>query len=137
MHIRSATPLDFIARLGLGGKLAAFGAGIVIATTAVAYASIPDSSGVIHACYGNSGALKVIDPSAGGACGHSETAISWSQTAPAGPQGPAGDPGPQGPAGPAGPPGPATAPRVQQAFLPAAVIINTPGPHTILSLTLP
>jgi len=93
----------------------------------VAYAAIPDSSGVIHGCYTNKvGVLRVIDPSAGQSCTSLETPIQWSQkgpkgeAGPAGPAGPKGDkgdpgpagadgkdgaPGPAGPQGPAGPPG--------------------------------
>lgn len=64
----------------------------------VAYATIPDSQGAIHACYKtDSGQLRVVDSSA---CNASETPLSWSQ---AGSQGAQGPPGPQGPAGPAGP----------------------------------
>ena len=67
----------------------------------VAYAAIPDSSGVIDGCYQKKvGNLRVIDSSAGQSCRHSEVPISWSQT---GPQGP---PGPQGPKGDTGATGP-------------------------------
>jgi hypothetical protein len=86
---------------------------------AVAYATIPDSGGVIHGCYQrNNGQLRVIDTGAGQTCNPSESAISWNQTGPSGPQGPAGAAGPQGPAGsqgvqgntgPAGPAGTALA----------------------------
>ncbi len=35
----------------------------------IAYASIPDSGGVIHGCYANKdGSLRVIDTGSGGAC---------------------------------------------------------------------
>jgi len=65
-----------------------------------AYASIPDSSGIIHACYVKaSGSLRVIDTSVGSTCRIGETPLDWSQTGPQGSQGPQG---PQGPAGPAG-----------------------------------
>jgi len=82
-----------------------------LAAGGVAYATIPDSGGVIHGCYQkNEGQLRVIDPSTGGACRSSENALSWSQTGPQGPQGPEGPQGPQGPQGTQGPqgaPGPA------------------------------
>ena len=79
-------------------------AALVIATTGVAIASIPDSSGVIHSCYLNTnGQLRVID--SGKSCEAGETALDWSQTGPAGPAGPAGAAGAAGPAGPAGPAG--------------------------------
>src|SRR5882672_5639517 len=55
----------------------------------VAYATVPDSNGVINACYKTqNGQLRVIDS---GSCHPSETSLSWSQTGPAGPPGPAGD----------------------------------------------
>ncbi len=61
-------------------------AALVIATVAVAItagvvsaqASIPDSNGVIHACYRNTtGELRVIDTGSGGSCYTDETALSW------------------------------------------------------------
>jgi hypothetical protein len=56
----------------------------------VAYATIPDASGVIHGCYKNAnGQLRVIDPAVS-QCLPSETAISWNQTGPPGPPGPPG-----------------------------------------------
>jgi hypothetical protein len=68
----------------------------------VAYATIPDSGGVIHGCYKNeNGQLRVID-SATDSCLSSETAIDWSQTGPSGPTGPSGASGPSGPSGPEG-----------------------------------
>jgi collagen triple helix repeat protein len=95
----------------------------VIAATGVAWTSIPDSSGAIHACYQeNVGNLRVIDPSAGDACRNSEQSLTWNQTGPQGAQGqqgvpgapgapgPQGAPGPAGPAGPAGPQGPSGPP---------------------------
>jgi hypothetical protein len=72
----------------------------------VAYATIPDSGGVIHGCYLKSiGSLRVIDPSAGQRCAGVEKAIQWNQTGPKGLQGPPGANGAAGPAGPAGAPG--------------------------------
>jgi hypothetical protein len=77
----------------------------------VAYATIPDSGGVIHGCYVKQvGILRVIDTSSGQKCTALEAPLDWSQQGPAGPAGPAGPQGPQGdegPAGPAGPQGPA------------------------------
>lgn len=71
----------------------------------VAFASIPDSSGVIHGCYDkSSGALRVIDSSVT-TCGTNETALTWNQQGPQGPAGPTGPRGATGPAGPAGPTG--------------------------------
>jgi hypothetical protein len=75
----------------------------------ISYAQIPDSSGVIHACYAKSGgALRVIDNSVTN-CKSTETSMNWNQTGPtgpAGPQGPTGPQGLQGPTGAAGPQGP-------------------------------
>jgi hypothetical protein len=66
---------------------------LVLATAGgIAYATIPDSDGVIHGCYArNNGALRVIDT--GQACTTKETGLNWNQTGPAGPQGPAGPAG--------------------------------------------
>jgi hypothetical protein len=69
---------------------------VLVAGAGVAWASIPDSSGVIHGCYATSGgALRVID-SAKTSCKGTEKSLTWNRRGPA---------GPQGPAGPAGPPG--------------------------------
>jgi hypothetical protein len=74
----------------------------------VAYATIPDGQGVIHACYRtNKGDVRVIDS---GSCAAGEAALSWNQTGPQGPAGPAGPQGLQGPQGPRGPEGPAGPP---------------------------
>ena len=65
----------------------------------VAYATIPDGGGVIHACYDKqSGQARIFDP-AGGAikgCGKTESDVSWNQTGPQGPAGPTGAPGTPG-----------------------------------------
>lgn len=75
-----------------------------------AWATIPDSSGIIHGCYQTAnGRLKVIDTDLGQTCSPSESSLSWNQTGPQGPpgpQGPAGAKGATGPQGLAGPPGP-------------------------------
>lgn len=83
----------------------------------VAYASIPDSSGVFTACRLNAtGTIRLIDPSLPASsllshCTRFETQVSWNQAgqpgAPgvAGPPGADGAPGAPGPAGPPGPPG--------------------------------
>jgi hypothetical protein len=77
-------------------------AAVMLSVAGVAYASIPDSSGVIHGCYkatanGNPTALSVIDTAGGGHCPTNQTALDWNQT---GPQGPTGATGATGPAGP-------------------------------------
>jgi type VI secretion system secreted protein Hcp len=79
---------------------------------AIAVASVPDSNGLIHACYnvGSNGeplsnaTLTVIDPSAGQNCaappgaasGTGQKELSWNQSGPPGPPGPAGPPGSSG-----------------------------------------
>jgi hypothetical protein len=91
--------------------------GVLALGGAVAYASIPDSGGVIHGCYSSLGTLKVID-SPSESCAWGSTALNWNQTGPqglqgvkgdTGLQGAAGDVGATGPAGPQGIPGPAGA----------------------------
>ncbi len=85
--------------------IAAIVLGVVVAA-GVAKATIPDSGGVIHACYKqSSGAVRVIDQGAGGACKPSEAPLDWPQQAPAGPQGLQGSAGPAGGSGPQGPAG--------------------------------
>ena len=83
-----------------GLRIAFFSVVLVTGTLAatVAFAQIPDSNGVIHACYhtGNGGIRVVDDPSE---CSSGEAPLEWYQTGAAGAQGPAG---PQGPIGPAG-----------------------------------
>jgi hypothetical protein len=83
---------------------------LLLATTALlalaagmAYAAIPDSNGVVQACYQKvNGQLRVIDTSKGGSCNASETALSWNQTGPPGAKGTTGAKGATGPPGPAG-----------------------------------
>jgi hypothetical protein len=94
--------------LGLVALAGAAGGGI-------AYASIPDGEGVIHACYspnaaaGPSGAqLKIIDREVA-SCPSGQTEVTWSQTGPQGLPGEKGEKGDKGDAGEAGPPGPSAA----------------------------
>ena len=89
-------------------RVLVFTVGALIALGGIAYATIPDVSGLISACYSStSGALRVIDSAA--KCSAAERAISWNQTGPAGAQGAqglkgdTGGIGPQGPKGDAGP----------------------------------
>jgi len=63
-------------------RLAALGfaSALLVIVGGFAYASIPDSAGVIHACYKNSGgSLRVIDSDVGQQCAGNETALSWKQ----------------------------------------------------------
>ena len=56
----------------------------------VAYATIPGSDGMIHACYSRSGgALRVVDASVTG-CKSGETSLDWNVRGAAGPQGAVG-----------------------------------------------
>jgi hypothetical protein len=84
------------------------GAALVLGLFAgsLAYATIPDSSGMIHGCYKlNQGTLRVIDTGKGEGCLNSEAAISWTQTGLQGPQGPTGPTGAKGDKGDRGDPG--------------------------------
>lgn len=76
---------------------------LAVAAAGVSYAAIPDSGGVIHACYKQAGhddggggkrELRVIDTDQGDTCKKNEIALDWNQ------QGPQGNPGPQGEPGP-------------------------------------
>ena len=84
-------------------------AGALLVAGGIAYATIPDSSGVIHACYkvdpkgnlDNNATLRLIDPSATKppdttSCKNNEHALDWNAQ---GIQGPQGDTGPQGATG--------------------------------------
>jgi hypothetical protein len=71
----------------------AFGAAAMLAIAAgVGYAAIPDSQGVIHACYDRTkGDLRVTDthnPRLGACVAGKETALDWNQQGPPGPAGP-------------------------------------------------
>jgi len=69
--------------------------GTLLVAGGIAYATIPNSSGVIHGCYkDNQGTLRVIDTTKAQTCTSSEIALNWSQTGPQGAQGPQGPTGP-------------------------------------------
>jgi hypothetical protein len=54
----------------------------------IAWAAIPDSSGVIHGCYKlSNGSVIVIDSEAGQTCPSGYAALNWNQTGPVGPPG--------------------------------------------------
>ena len=91
--------------------------GLVLATAGgIAYATIPDSDGVIHGCYSKgTGVLRVVDPSLRQECSGEQTAISWNQQGPQGEPGAPGEPGPRGPTGQQGQAGPSDAFSVEQA----------------------
>ncbi len=97
-----------VLRIGRTGGMLLAAIAVLAVAGSVAYATIPDSGGVIHGCYLKAiGSLRVIDPSAGQRCAGVEKAIQWNQTGPQGPQGTPGTNGAAGPAGPTGPAGPA------------------------------
>jgi hypothetical protein len=82
---------------------------VAAAVGGVAYAAIPDPSGVIHGCYvSGTGQLRVYDSQSPTAkkCASNETPLNWNQQGPQGPAGPAGPAGPTGPTGPTSPTGP-------------------------------
>lgn len=84
--------------LAAGRLLLAIGGTIALSSQA----AIPDSSGVIHACYqASSGGVRIID-NAVASCRGSEVAIQWSVQGNVGPQGATGPAGPAGPTGPTG-----------------------------------
>lgn len=84
-------------------KLGLLIAGVMLGgLTSYAVASIPDASGVINACYGVGGAVRIVQSSTD--CAATETHLTWSQTGPQGPTGPTGATGATGPQGPAGAP---------------------------------
>ena len=113
----------------------------------VAYATIPDSSGVIHGCYQKSGgALSVIDASVTG-CAKTQTELQWNVQGPTGLQGPQGPAGAQGPVGPQGPQGgqgaqglqgPAGPSGTSHGYAAAGVLVNYgTSPVKVASLSLP
>jgi hypothetical protein len=79
-------------------------AAVVAVTATVALAGGSPEDGVIHACAGPQGKLRLAD--AHGSCRRNERAVSWQQKGVKGDPGPAGPVGPSGPTGPAGPAGP-------------------------------
>ena len=112
-------------------------AGLLLAVAGgVAYATIPDSGKVFHACMlNNVGTVRLIDQSlpSGSPMSHCtsfETAVAWNQT---GQQGP---PGLQGPAGPEGPTGPSDAYVVQPTGADCCPVL-TKDRTEVARLTLP
>jgi len=98
VRLRWAIPVAIVIGLAAGG---------------LAYASIPDSNGVIHGCYqytvtnGSYGKLRVYDPaSANPGCNRFEKRLDWNRNGPTGAIGPTGVSGVTGATGPSGPTGP-------------------------------
>src|SRR5437870_13046100 len=82
--------LPLSGRVRLGALIAV---AVGLAAGGVAYASIPDSSGVIHGCRKTVGGyLRVIDSSVS-ACNAGETQLNWNQKGATGGRGPTGDKG--------------------------------------------
>ncbi len=73
-------------------------AGVLVAGTvlssALAWAAVPGSDGVITGCRDNrTGTLRVIDAENGEQCRPKESLLTWNQNGPQGPAGPTGEPG--------------------------------------------
>jgi hypothetical protein len=102
----------------------------------IAYATIPDGSGVIHGCYQkNQGTLRVIDTGTTQTCSSSEAPLTWSQTGPQGEQGIQGQQGIQGPKGDTGPTGPSDVYSVDGYGQPVKGISPSPTVVTNLATT--
>jgi hypothetical protein len=70
---------------------AAAAVAVAITGGAIAYASIPDATGVIHGCYTvKGGSLRVIDTAKGQKCATGQQSLNWNQKGTQGPPGPAG-----------------------------------------------
>jgi len=85
-------------RLGLVALIVGVGA----AVGGIAYASIPDSNGVIHGCYRPTSGQLIVIKSNGKGCETGWTPLNWNQTGVTGPTGPTGLTGPTGVTGPTG-----------------------------------
>ena len=88
---------------------------LMISLGGVAWATIPSSNGIIHACFNTqTGAVRVVDAAQGGSlCATGEQGLTWASSGPRGlrgdkgPRGSVGRIGRQGPPGPRGGRGPA------------------------------
>ena len=130
-----------------GWRRVALGASaVVLALTAggIAFASVPDSSGVIHGCYGSSSphTLQVIDTATTTNCPTGTKHLNWNQTGSSGPkgaqgiQGPAGPKGGQGVQGPQGPQGPAGVSYGAYTYNPNNYQMNSSGAWTIVNYAI-
>lgn len=113
---------------------------LVAAAGGIAYATIPDSGGIIHACYSPNGSegtngtpLNIVD-SPGATCSKGQREITWGQTGPQGLKGDKGDTGATGATGATGPAGPSAAYTNYGVGL---VSIAEGTVQTVASLTLP
>jgi hypothetical protein len=109
--------------------LAAFSIVLAVAVGGVAFASVPDSTGVIHGCYssGTPHSLQVIDTAKVSGCPSGTIALKWNQTGPRGPQGLQGPTGPQGLSGPQGIQGPAGTSNAAYTFNPNIYTMDGSG----------
>src|SRR5690349_11463769 len=93
-------------------RIVLFAVVLAMAVGGAAWAAIPDSGGVVHACVLNATkTIRLIDTSKPandltGHCTSLETELTWSQRGPIGPIGPAGSKGDKGDKGDTGPAGP-------------------------------
>ena len=103
---------------------------IGLAAGGIAYASIPETNGVVHGCYKTlGGALRVIDTGKKQACVRGELALSWNQTGPKGTTGTNGPTGAKGPTGTTGATGPSDAWMAQ-----GSTPLSSTGYTTVASL---
>jgi hypothetical protein len=111
------------------------GVAAAIAAGSLAFAAVPDGSGVIHGCYGkpgtvHAGYLRAIDTAQNMTCTSSELPLDWNQ------QGLPGQKGDKGDQGDPGAPGSTTAyiTRTAQVALPN---LNKTTPANVATLSLP
>lgn len=116
---------------------------LVAAAGGIAYAAIPDSGGVIHACYSPNGAegtngtpLNIVD-SPGASCSKGQREIAWGQTGPQGLKGDKGDKGDTGATGATGATGPAGPSAAYTNYGDGLHSIPEGATQTVASLTLP
>lgn len=87
MRILNERPVRLVTAMIAILLISLLAVGVVSAVRIVS--SIPDSAGVIHACYDSGNRmLRVIDTEAGEACRSQDTELSWNKTGPQGPPGP-------------------------------------------------
>jgi hypothetical protein len=150
-HVGSDPGSDRSGRRRLPGRRSVMAAvvGICAATlvSGAAYASIPDSGGVIHGCYGNASGALFLATSPSNTCHPGLTPLAWSQTGPQGPQGiqgvkgvdgTNGIDGTNGSDGAPGAPGPTGAAGVSDAYIARqSGSVDSSGGKQILSLSVP
>lgn len=110
--------------------VAAFVAGLLVASVGVVSGAVPSADGKIAGCYlKDIGSLRVLVK---GSCSRYEVPISWSQAGPAGPKGATGAVGPSGAAGPQGATGPSGQQGPQGIQGPAGAAATVSGPVPVL-----